>query len=181
MEKILRLHLSGDADPSIQILGPMISSLHDLDEEARDWLDDDRAAQKKSDAKTPKQGDKRTRVKQTACTDMVDSANSALEQFRALHAEKLAAITEPSTPDGGTSDVKLICDESGAVAYAFKSVAGESEMMGTPKGFATAREVLMSKNVRWHQNAVWIGFPLAQGRYGESWGSIRRPDRWRKG
>jgi hypothetical protein len=33
----------------------------------------------------------------------------------------------------------------GDVAYAFKSVEGESDMMGTPKGFATAREVMMSK------------------------------------
>jgi hypothetical protein len=47
--------------------------------------------------------------------------------------------------DNGTSDVKLITDADGNVAYAFKSTEGESEMMGTPKGFGTAREVLMSK------------------------------------
>lgn len=50
-----------------------------------------------------------------------------------------------SRPDKGSSDVILIKAPDDTIAFAFKSVTGESDQMGTPKGFGTGREVLMSK------------------------------------
>jgi hypothetical protein len=77
--------------------------------------------------------------------DPTTATAKAREECRSLDAEVLAALCGGEKPSNGTSDVKLIKGADGNVAYAFKSMEGESEMMGTPKGFATAREVMMSK------------------------------------
>lgn len=77
--------------------------------------------------------------------DPTTATAKAREECRSLDAEVLAALCGGEKPSNGTSDVKLIKGADGNVAYAFKSVEGESDMMGTPKGFATAREVMMSK------------------------------------
>jgi hypothetical protein len=68
-----------------------------------------------------------------------------VEAYRSADVKVLSAVCGTDKPGSGTSDVKLIRGPDGDVAYAFKSVEGESDMMGTPKGFATAREVMMSK------------------------------------
>ncbi len=45
---------------------------------------------------------------------------------------------------GGTGDTYLIKDPDGKVAYAFKSIDGETNQSGMPKGAGAAREALMS-------------------------------------
>lgn len=76
---------------------------------------------------------------------LAKGGNAGLERYRTKDAEVLGKVCGTFVPGNGTSDVKCINGPDGEVAYAFKSVKGESEMMGTPKGFGTAREVLMSK------------------------------------
>lgn len=69
---------------------------------------------------------------------------AALEGYRSADAEVLLAVCGTTGQKNGTSVVTLINGPDGDIAYAFKSVAGESEMMGTAKGSGAAREVLMS-------------------------------------
>ena len=61
----------------------------------------------------------------------------------------MATGQKPEKASEGTGDVRLIRDASGQVAYAFKSIAGESEMMmnntGVARGGGTAQELLTSK------------------------------------
>jgi len=76
---------------------------------------------------------------------LANGGNAGLERYRTKDAEVLGKVCGTRIPGNGTSDVKLVNGPDGDVAYAFKSVKGESDMMGTPKGFGTAREVLMSK------------------------------------
>ena len=73
-----------------------------------------------------------------------DATEKDQEAYRAADAQVLMALCGSSKSKDGTSDVELIKGPDGDVAYAFKSMEGESDMMGTPKGFATAREVMMS-------------------------------------
>jgi hypothetical protein len=70
---------------------------------------------------------------------------AALEAYRSADAEVMLAVCGTTQQKNGTSVVRLINGPDGDIAYAFKSVAGESEMMGTAKGSGAAREVLMSQ------------------------------------
>lgn len=78
--------------------------------------------------------------------------------------------------DGGTSDVKLLTDDKGQIAYAFKSLDGESReglaKLNLGKGASTMREVVSS---RVHEELAKLGldfgFPKAvllenDGKYG---------------
>jgi hypothetical protein len=86
-----------------------------------------------------------------------------VENYRSMDAAVLGTLCGDGKPDSGTSDVKLIKGPDGGVAYAFKSVEGESDMMGTPKGYATAREVLMSNLIEKlnDQTQLNLGWPKA--------------------
>ncbi|MBC2836459.1 hypothetical protein [Paragemmobacter straminiformis] len=66
--------------------------------------------------------------------------------------------------DGGTSDVKLLTEDDGRIAYAFKSVEGESDgglrFLGLGKGASTLREVVSSKiHDAFAQAGLDFGFP----------------------
>lgn len=62
---------------------------------------------------------------------------------------------------GGTSDVELIQDSEGNVAYAFKSVAGETAQSTMGRGGATVREAMSSKvsDVIFARTGFDFGFP----------------------
>jgi len=95
-----------------------------------------------------------------------DSSAKLQEQFRELDAEILADVCGIDKTKGGTSDVYLIKSPTGEVAYAFKTIDGESDDMKMPKGAGAAREVLMSKLCQTIQagsglNFGWPGASLA--------------------
>lgn len=60
------------------------------------------------------------------------------------HAAAMAQTFGMSKASGGTSDVRLIRDSAGQVAYAFKSIDGESDQTGLPTGGAAVREAMGS-------------------------------------
>ncbi len=60
------------------------------------------------------------------------------------HAVDMAQTFGMDKASGGTSDVKLIRDSAGKVAYAFKSIDGESTQTFLPAGGAAVREAMSS-------------------------------------
>ena len=82
-------------------------------------------------------------------------------QTRADFLLKAAGKDGLAKASGGTSDTQLIRGFDGNVAYAFKSIEGESDQMGLPKGAGTAREVLTSRaaEVIKLQSDLDLGFP----------------------
>ena len=76
---------------------------------------------------------------------LTDAEVAELDQNRAELLMRAMEHKEDEKPSGGTSDVRLIRDESGKVAYVFKSIDGESDQMGFAKGEGTAHEILTSK------------------------------------
>jgi hypothetical protein len=173
-------YISGDDDPSDDLVAEMIEEFTNLESLADTWL---QSSEAKWSSKDEAKKDKTTQIKEIEARGMLKGARTALfqlrhrdelqnaatqkmvadleavrdrlksatataadaEAYRSADVKVLSAVCGTSTPDNGTSDVKLIKGPDGDVAYAFKSVEGESDMMGTPKGFATAREVMMSK------------------------------------
>jgi hypothetical protein len=173
-------YISGDDDPSDELVKEMIEEFTKLEGLADTWL---QSSEAKWSNKDEAKKDKTTQIKEIEARGMLKGARTALfqlrhrteledpattkmvaeleavrdrlksatataadvEAYRSADVKVLAAVCGTSTPSSGTSDVKLIKGPDGDVAYAFKSVEGESDMMGTPKGFATAREVMMSK------------------------------------
>jgi hypothetical protein len=124
-------------------------------------------------ASTDQGADKHRQVKLDACQDLITGANIAITQmnckedlerlqaikdridegtaspedvdkYRELDAKILCQVRPPKKAGGGSSDVRLISDLEGNIAYAFKPAKGESDQMGTPKGAGAAREVMMS-------------------------------------
>lgn len=87
-----------------------------------------------------------------------DRTAKDVEAYRSMDAEILAKVSGSFRPNKGTSDVALVNGADGEVAYAFKSVEGESSMMGTPKGFGTSREVMMSALVENLKEKYGLGF-----------------------
>ncbi len=73
-------------------------------------------------------------------------------------------------PDGGTSDVRLLQNEDGTIAHAFKSVAGESagglDRLNLPKGASSMREDVSSTICESLKTATGgklnLGFPVAR-------------------
>ena len=166
-------YISGDDDPSDQLVTEMIKEFKDLEKSATTWLESSEAKWSNKDADKK---DRVTQIKEIEARGMLKGARIAIfqlenrsmlsdpatqklvtnledagkrlvatdaspkdvETYRAADSELLAKVCGTSTPSNGTSDVKLISGPDGDVAYAFKSVDGESEMMGTPKGFATS-------------------------------------------
>ncbi len=86
-----------------------------------------------------------------------------VEAYRSLDAEILSKVSGSFRPKKGSSEVALVNGVDGEVAYAFKSVEGESTMMGTPKGFGTSREVMMSALVDKLKTkyGIGVGWPKA--------------------
>jgi hypothetical protein len=76
-----------------------------------------------------------------------NGTRDVVDRFRELDAEVLCLSDRCGArkAPGGTSDVNLIMGPDGKVAYAFKSVAGESSQMGSPKGAGALRECLASR------------------------------------
>jgi hypothetical protein len=60
------------------------------------------------------------------------------------HAADMAQTFGMKKASGGTSDVRLIPDSAGKVAYAFKSIDGESDQTFLPTGGAAVREAMCS-------------------------------------
>lgn len=127
--------------------------------------------------------DARTLRKYQVCTDMLREARqrqqdlvdarfhgplhfegvplNKREQAREGHALALDDSFGARPAGGGTSDVKLIQDHQGQVAYAFKSVAGESAQTGVAKGGAALREAMSSTMAQQiaAQTGLNLGFP----------------------
>jgi len=92
----------------------------------------------------------------------VGSLNSAVRE-RAMQgrATAMKASFGLKPVIGGTSVVQLIQDSEGKVAYAFKSVDGETEQSTMAKGGATVREAMSSKvsDVIFARTGYDFGFP----------------------
>ena len=65
-------------------------------------------------------------------------------RMRQLDANLLEATRNYTSPTHGSSTVGLLKDETGGVAYVFKSVNGESDQTGMAKGSGAIREVMAS-------------------------------------
>ena len=86
----------------------------------------------------------------------------ALEEAHQRRAQELGSAFGKSRSETGTSDVQLVKDCDDKVAYAFKSVKGESTMMGTPQGHGTSREVMMSGLMQQlNKHGLGLGWPAA--------------------
>lgn len=187
-------YISGDDDPTDQLVTEMIKEFKELEKLALTWLESSEA---KWSNKDEEKKDRITQIKEIEARGMLKGARVAIFQlenrsllsdpatkqlvtnledagkrlnapdktskdlavYRAADTELLVKVCGTSTPSNGTSDVKLIKGPDGDVAYAFKSVDGESEMMGTPKGFATAREVMMSSLCNNLKTKYGLDFP----------------------
>lgn len=89
-------------------------------------------------------------------TDKTVREKAALE-----HALAMGQNFGAKRPSGGTSDVILLQDVEGKVGYAFKSISGESDQTGMPKGSAAVRESMastFSETIR-EQTGLDFGFP----------------------
>src|SRR5262249_40716711 len=76
-------------------------------------------------------------------------------------AKLMGASFGTKRPGGGTSDVQLIKDTEGKIAFAFKSIKGESFQTGMKPGSGAVREALTSKvseSIR-AQTGLDFGFP----------------------
>jgi hypothetical protein len=93
---------------------------------------------------------------------LVESGKARPEEVdlcRTLDASVLQSACGTQPAGGGTSEVGLIMAPDGSVAYAFKSIEGESESMGLPKGGGAAREVLVSKLCDCIKGQIDFGWP----------------------
>src|SRR5262249_22352759 len=131
---------------------------HNLYVEAKKWADSQ-----------PEPGDDKRTAKQQACQEFMKLAKQGLTALKMQKLDELQAQIQDKkgTPDvvdqfreldaqilclsdrcavekagSGTSDVRLLKLPNGEVAYAFKSVAKESDQMASPKGAGALRECL---------------------------------------
>ncbi|MBL0720945.1 hypothetical protein JI742_13745 [Piscinibacter sp. Jin2] len=92
----------------------------------------------------------------------LDSPDKSVREKATLeHALAMGQNFGAKRPSGGTSDVILLQDVEGKVAYAFKSISGESDQTGMPKGSGAVREVMasvVSETIR-EQTGLDFGFP----------------------
>ena len=146
--------------------------------EAKKWLD--------QNAQKAEKNDHGRDLKVKACNELIDTAAlsraklsmeakaaKSVDEKRILHAETLQSVhpklVKSAAEEGGSSQVTLIrkpgeTPDSKQVAYAFKSVAGESDQMGMPKGAGAIREVLTSKmcdKLKEQSPALDFGWPPA--------------------
>ncbi len=95
-------------------------------------------------------------------SDAGNSDLNTIEQCRTMDARILSEVCGSFQPSGGTSEVHLIKGPDGSVAYAFKTIEGESDQTGMAKGGAAAREVMMSRLCQSMQRAgMDFGWPNA--------------------
>lgn len=153
----------------------LIAQFEQLIKDAQEWrgsFDQDGSRQKTGKfSDTTVTADKHRAAKMRACDDMIRGARIAIAQVKALEpaallqmqaiqdaqknkqddlarqldAELLQTVSGAKAPTAGTSDVSLIKAPDGSIAYAFKSVAGESDQTGMPKGAGAVRELMMSR------------------------------------
>lgn len=89
------------------------------------------------------------------------TAPSEREPAASKYATAMLKLYGTGEPMGGTSDVYLIKNASDQVAFAFKSIEGESSQIRTPKGSGAVRESMastFSDTIR-EQTGLDFGFP----------------------
>ncbi|HVZ42793.1 MAG TPA: hypothetical protein VHA82_03200 [Ramlibacter sp.] len=143
--------------------GQMMQQTTELMDAVKTWTDrfDEEGQRKQSSIGKSVESNTRRDAKMQACEDLTAGAKiiqaqqqMKIEQvakakdpqeFRLLDAKLLREVYGMQPAGGGTSEVGLIAAPDKSVAYAFKSVAGESDQMGTAKGAGAIREVLTSR------------------------------------
>ncbi|MBV8503093.1 MAG: hypothetical protein JO006_15430 [Paucibacter sp.] len=142
------------------------------EDDSEEDVDDGKGKDKDKDKDKP---DKVTERKLELARQMRDQALALLHDLRdeererdekqlGGYAQSLIKDHGFSSPSGGTSEVHLVKDGHGGIAYAFKTVQGESTQSGLQPGGGAVREALSSTLAQeiMAQTGLDFGFPKVQ-------------------